>query len=152
MIINDSTLGIFTKYTITDHIKEYKRYDSAGISKGDDKTELDDEDDVAVQKWGGKWRMPTVAMMEELLRECYWVWTTTYNGKSVKGYIAYKAKYDGDKGQLISSYFTPSPNYDVARDTHLFFPDTGQRLMTGFDTEDNSGAYWSRSLDKKNRI
>ena len=85
MIINDSTLGIFTKYTITDHIKEYKRYDSAGISKGDDKTELDDEDDVAVQKWGGKWQMPTVAMMEELLRECYWVWTTTYNGKSVKG-------------------------------------------------------------------
>lgn len=93
--------------------------------------------------------MPTVAMMEELLRECYWVWTTTYNGKSVKGYIAYKAKYDGDKGQLISSYFTPSPNYDVARDTHLFFPAPGKHIMTGFDTEDDSGAYWSRSLDKK---
>lgn len=40
--------------------------------------------DVAVAKWGGKWRMPTAKEQEELLNECTWEWTAQ-NGKS--GYV-----------------------------------------------------------------
>ena len=41
----------------------------------DNKTVLDPEDDVAHVKWGGSWRMPTIAEMDELRRECKWTWT-----------------------------------------------------------------------------
>ena len=49
----------------------------------DNKAVLDLEDDVAHVKWGGSWRMPTGAEMDELRRECKWTWTEE-NG--VKGY------------------------------------------------------------------
>ena len=47
----------------------------------DNKTVLDPEDDVAHVKWGGNWRMPTDAEIEELRENCIWKWTTQ-NGKN----------------------------------------------------------------------
>ena len=47
--------------------------------------------DAAKANWGGKWRMPTHEQQEELLSECYWVWTDNYNNSDVAGYIVYKA-------------------------------------------------------------
>ena len=49
----------------------------------DDKTTLDPEDDAAYVNWGGDWRMPTRAEVDELLNNCTWTWTTQ-NG--VNGY------------------------------------------------------------------
>ena len=40
----------------------------------DYKYELDLEDDVAYDKWGGNWRMPTDAEQKELLDNCTWTW------------------------------------------------------------------------------
>lgn len=33
--------------------------------------------DVAAKSWGGKWRMPTRAEMEELRTKCTWTWVTS---------------------------------------------------------------------------
>ena len=109
----------------------------------DGKTELETSDDVASQTWGGKWQMPTRAMIEELTSQCYWVWTTTYNGKSVSGYIVYKAKTDADKGATVTS---PSSDYDVATDPHLFLPAAGGRYGSVLNDAGLDGYYWSRSL------
>ena len=53
----------------------------------DNKTVLDQEDDVASVKLGGKWRMPTDAEWTELRTKCTWTWTTNYNGTGVSGQI-----------------------------------------------------------------
>ena len=113
----------------------------------DGKTELETSDDVASQTWGGKWQMPTRAMIEELKSQCYWVWTTTYNGKSVNGYIVYKAKNDTDKGAKVTSGSSPSSDYDVATAPHLFLPAAGFRQGSELSNEGLKGYYWSRSLD-----
>ena len=115
----------------------------------DGKTELETSDDVASQTWGGKWQMPTRAMIEELKSQCYWVWTTTYNGKSVNGYIVYKAKSDTDKGVKVYSDGTPSSDYGVASDPHLFLPAAGYRQGSELNNAGLNGYYWSRSLDLK---
>ncbi|MDD7725381.1 MAG: hypothetical protein PUJ24_06930, partial [Bacteroidales bacterium] len=111
----------------------------------DGKTELETSDDVASQTWGGKWQMPTQAMIAELTSQCYWVWTTTYNGKSVNGYIVYKAKSDTDKGAKVYSGRSPSSDYDVATDPHLFLPAAGRRYGSDLNSA-GRGLYWSRSL------
>ena len=110
-------------------------------------TELETSDDVASQTWGGKWQMPTQDMIAELSSQCYWVWTTTYNGKSVNGYIVYKAKTDADKGAKVYSGRSPSSDYDVATDPHLFLPAAGLRWGSGLNGAGSYGYYWSRSLD-----
>ncbi|MBR6251553.1 MAG: fimbrillin family protein [Bacteroidales bacterium] len=110
----------------------------------DNKTELDDADDVAVQTWGGKWKMPTTEQQQELISECYWVWTNTYNAKSVNGYIVYKAKNASDKGQY--SGYTPSDEYDVTSDAHIFLPTAGYGGISDVIFVSTYGVYWSRSL------
>ncbi len=134
------------KYTFADGQTEGVWYDSDGNFIGDNKTELDDADDVAVQLWGGSWKMPTKAQQDELRNECYWVWTNTYNGKSVNGYIVYKAKSESDKGVKITSGNTPSSNYNVATDAHIFLPAAGSRWNADLDGA-GYGDYWSRSLN-----
>lgn len=64
------------------HINKYNSISFDGFI--DDKMILDPEDDVAHVKWGGKWRMPTKAELEELCDSCTWNWTTL-NG--VNGYM-----------------------------------------------------------------
>ena len=49
----------------------------------DNKTELELEDDAARHNWGGDWRMPSKKQIEELISECFCLWTTQ-NG--VQGY------------------------------------------------------------------
>lgn len=38
------------------------------------------EYDIARAKWGGKWRLPSVQEMRELVQKCTWKWVT-YNGR-----------------------------------------------------------------------
>ena len=46
----------------------------------DNKTTLDPEDDAAHVNWGGGWRMPTAAEVDELIDNCTWTWTTQKEG------------------------------------------------------------------------
>ena len=50
-------------------------------------TTLEPSDDAATVNWGGKWRMPTVKQINELLDtdNCTNEWVTDYNGSEVSG-------------------------------------------------------------------
>ena len=111
----------------------------------DTKTTLDLSDDAAYVNWGGKWRMPTKTQQDELLNECYWVWTESYNNSNVKGYIVYKAKSSSDKGQKIYKDETPSSSYKLS-DAHIFLPAAGYRNYGGLGGAGSFGDYWSSSL------
>ena len=87
----------------------------------DDKTTLDPEDDAAHVNWGGDWRMPTRAEVDELLNNCTWTWTTQ-NG--VNGYQV-SSKTNGN------SIFLPAAG---CRDADL-------------NNAGSVGYYWSASLN-----
>ena len=87
----------------------------------DNKTVLDPEDDVAHVKWGGSWRMPTKAELEELRTKCTWQWTTL-NG--------------------VNGYNVTGPNGNS-----IFLPAAGYRFGTDVDDRGDYGGYWSGSLN-----
>ena len=86
----------------------------------DRNTDLDSEDDVAHVKWGGSWRMPTGAEMNQLHNNCTWTWTTV---NSVNGY-----RVTGPNGNSI---FLPAAGYCDGEDVY----DRGSR-----------GFYWTPEL------
>ena len=73
--------------------------------------------DTARAKWGGKWRMPTEAELQELKKNCRWEWTTQ-NG--VKGY-----KVTGPNGNSI------------------FLPAAGNRYESSLYRAGSNGCCWS---------
>jgi len=111
----------------------------------DTKTTLDLSDDAAAANWGGKWRMPTRAQLDELRNQCYWVWKKGYNYSNVKGYIVYKAKTSSDKGVKIYEGGTPSSSYKLS-DAHIFLPAAGLRDDGDLNFAGTYGNYWSSSL------
>lgn len=76
--------------------------------------------DVARQKWGGSWRMPTGAEIEELTSKCTWTW---YQYKGVWG-----KKFTGPNGNSI------------------FLPAAGYRAGTSLWGEGSCGDYWGATL------
>ena len=76
--------------------------------------------DVARQKWGGGWKMPTKSQWEELLNKCSWTWTTQggHSGYNVTG---------------------PNGN-------SIFLPAAGYRGGTSSYSVGSGGRYWSASL------
>ena len=120
----------------------YTKYGSS-----DGKTTLEAEDDAASVNWGGAWRMPTKEECQELVDNCYCVWTSNYSSTGVAGYIVYKAKSSSDKGQVIKSSATPSGNYSLS-DTHIFLPDAGYYYGSYSNTYKSTGTFYcSSSLD-----
>lgn len=77
--------------------------------------------DVARYRWGGNWRLPTMAEFEELLSICTWVWTRLgdHNGFLVTG---------------------PNGN-------QIFLPAAGYRSGTSLKYPDSGGCYWSSTPD-----
>lgn len=112
----------------------------------DSKTTLDLSDDAAAANWGGKWRMPTRAQLDELRNQCYWVWKKGYNYSNVKGYIVYKAKTSSDKGVKIYEGGTPSSSYKLS-DAHIFLPAAGIRDDGDLNFAGSYGNYWSSLLN-----
>ena len=74
--------------------------------------------DAATAIWGGDWRMPTNAELQELFENCTWTWTTQ-NG--VNGY-----NVEGPNGKSI---FLPAAGYLDGSSTN--------------DTAESFGYYWS---------
>ena len=94
----------------------------------DNRSTLDLVDDVARQKWGGSWRMPTLTEFDELIDNCTWTWTAL-NG--VNGYKV-TSKISGYTGRSI------------------FLPAAGWRYGTGLIGAGSRGYYWSSSLNTDN--
>ena len=81
----------------------------------DNKTILDPEDDAATANWGGAWRMPTKAELDELCNSCTWTWidqngvfgskVVGKNGNSIflpcAGYV-----YDGSSDLRMGEYWS----------------------------------------------
>lgn len=76
--------------------------------------------DVARVKWGGSWRMPTLAECKELINKCTWTWTT----------------YNGVEGQKVTG---PNGN-------SIFLPFAGYRGGTSVGSQGSDGRYWSGTL------
>ena len=104
-------------------ISTYKFYSDNYTKYGniDNKYYLDAEDDVAKQKWGGNWRMPTYNEFQELKEKCTFT-ETEINGIPV-------TKVVGPNGNYI--YFPYPGNYT---DNTLYF-------------ENYVGSYWSSNLE-----
>ena len=79
--------------------------------------------DAARANWGGTWRLPTEAELEELKNKCTWKWTTQ-NG--VKG-----CKVTGPNGNSI------------------FLPAAGYRDRSSLFDDGEYGYYWSSTPDEK---
>ena len=76
------------------------------------------EDDAATVVLGSDYSIPTIADWKELRSQCYWEFTTDYNGTDKFGYIVYKVKSAGDKGVLKSG--TNFTYTYTLKDTHIF--------------------------------
>ena len=76
--------------------------------------------DVATVKWGGNWRMPTAAEIDELTDNCTWQWTTL---NDVNGW-----RVTGPNGNSI------------------FLPAAGCRDGQEVYNQGSNGRYWSSSL------
>lgn len=83
----------------------------------DNKKVLDPEDDVAHEKWGGSWRMPTDAEWTELWTKCTWTWTSQ----------------NGVNGRMVTG-----PN-----GKSIFLPAAGERGGVGLNDAGSCGYYWS---------
>ena len=133
-----SSNGQLTKYNIE------SRYGKNGFADG--KMVLEIKDDATHVNWGGKWWMPTREQQDELCEQCYWVWTESYDGSGVKGYIVYKAKSEADKGKYVYKGKTPSSSYSLS-DAHIFLPAAGYRGNGSLYGAGSYGLYWSSSLN-----
>jgi len=93
----------------------------SSFGRVDDKLILDPEDDVAHVEWGGSWRMPTKAEIDELVDNCSSEWT----------------ELNGVKGKK----FTSNKNGNS-----IFMPAAGFRRDSSLYSESSYGYYWSASL------
>lgn len=87
----------------------------------DNKITLDPEDDVAHVKWGGNWRMPTKAELDELRNNCTRMWTTL----------------NGVYGQKVTSKINGNS---------IFMPAAGSRYGADLYDSGSGDYYWLSSL------
>lgn len=93
----------------------------------DNKTVLDQEDDVAHVKWGGDWRMPTYPEQSELRKNCTWTWTTQ----------------NGTTGYKVTSKLNGNS---------IFLPAAGYRSDSSLKRTGTYGCYWSASLCEESAV
>ena len=93
----------------------------------DSEGNLTSQYDAATANWGGLWRMPTDAEMQELIDKCIWTWWIAQNG--VKGY-----KVTGPNGNSI------------------FLPAAGCRSGSSLPNAEIFGFYWSSTPNERSRF
>ena len=103
----------------------YKNWVNNTNVKGDNKMELDPEDDAACVNWGPQWRMPTLEQIQELVDKCYWQWTQ---------------KND------VNGYLVTGPNGNS-----IFLPASGARSSRLYN-DGKCSYFWSRTLCSKDKL
>lgn len=102
----------------------------------DNKTVLDTEDDVVIDKWGNKWCLPIEAQLSELRNETEQVYgqtATLDNGETVT--MSVKGVF------YISKVYT---------DRYIFLPNGGCRYGKDISGKPSFAQYMSKSLDTSN--
>ena len=133
------------RYCNGDYDKLTKYNNDADYGTVDNKKTLEPADDVATAIFGAEYSTPTYDDWQELINECYWVWTWNYNNHEVGGCIVYRAKTEADKGVKINEDGTPSALYSLS-DAHIFLPAAGYRVNASLGRAGSRGYYWSASL------
>ena len=111
-------------------LTKYCSYSGYGyIGYTDTKTTLDLEDDAAHVQWGGSWRMPTKAELDDLRTKCTWTW-----------YRAGNTEFNGVAGYKVTS------NVSGYTDRSIFLPAAGLRYASDHGFVGSLGFYWSSSL------
>lgn len=110
------------KHCIGSEVLMTKYCTDRSLGEVDNKTILDLDDDAAHVLWGGNWRMPTNAEMEELAAECTWTWKTQ---SGINGYLV-SSKQNGN------SIFLPAA--DCLADSY-------------YNCAGSNGMYWTSSLE-----
>ena len=107
--------------------------------------------DAATANWGGAWRMPTEAELDELLNNCTWEWTTLngVNGRRVTG-------PNGNSIFLPAAGYRFGPwSYGVGSDGYYWgstpYEGSDYRAYSlGFDSDcydwDRNGRYYGQSV------
>ncbi|MBQ6191656.1 MAG: Ig-like domain-containing protein [Bacteroidaceae bacterium] len=124
MNAGQSSRSQINKYTFADGQTDACWYDGNGNFIGDNKKELDSEDDAATANWGSDWQMPNVDQIEELINSEYTTTEWTTQG--------------GVNGRLITS---------KSNGNSIFLPAAGYRVGSYLLDAGLRGYYWSRSLD-----
>jgi hypothetical protein len=125
-----STKEQINKYQIADEEKDCCWYDSEGKFIGDGKSVLDEEDDAVCANWGGKWSMPSVEDLQELMDNTTAEWTTV----------------DGIPGMCLTS---------KTNSNSIFMPAAGHRSDVvgvgplGLSGKDGMGTYMTKTLRLK---
>lgn len=101
---------------------KYCTVDTMGVV--DNKTKLEYTDDAARQLWGGTWRIPTKAEVEELLESCTWETVTINDQPGLRA--------TGPNGNSI------------------FIPLSGTMWQRGMEFVGERGFYWASDLADNN--
>ena len=134
--------GDYFAWAETKTKKEYTEENSKAWGKDRNDISGSSRYDAARANWGGKWRMPTEAEMQELMDKCTWKWTTQNgvkgykvtgpNGNSIflpaAGQFGSSLILDGSNGYYWSS--TPS-RHNVDDAVHLYFNSGNQGMLYG---------------------
>ena len=112
-------------------ISKYVTKNDANVDYGplDYRYVIEAEDDAASLKYGGDWRLPTKAEIQELINNCSWEWQDNYNG--VSGYIV-TSKVEGYTEQSI------------------FLPMTGYMYDSKVKEINNFSNYWASNIHETN--
>ena len=123
----DSISSDFITADVTWYKYYYRDWENNAYVEGDNKMELDPEDDAAYVNWGARWRMPTLEQINELVEYCDWQWTskndvngqliTGPNGKTIflpaAGGPADVLYYDGISGYYWSRTLCSQEKYNI---------------------------------------
>ncbi len=118
---------------------DMNNYSMTKYNGTDKETVLAPEDDAATANWGGEWRIPTTAELDELKNECTWS-STTLNG--VKGFLV-TSKKDATKSIFLPAAGcyegSSSPSYKGSR-SYCLSSSLGTReyYAAGFRYSDSS--------------
>ena len=113
------------KYSDGSNFSKYNTGNNGYGGTIDNKLTLDIEDDAARANMGGDWRMPSIALMDELVSETTSEWITNFNETGING-------------RKFTSKTDPSK--------YIFIPAAGYRSGSSSDDQGIYGDVWSSSL------
>lgn len=138
--IEEGTTGSnnINKYQWADKKYQAIWYNSEQEFVGDGKRTLDATDDAAQVLWGGTWRMPSKAEVQELIDNCTWEWQQDYQGSGISGWLI----TSNVEGYTSNSIFLPAAGHyasnTISSDGEGAFIWTAELYVSSYNSETTS--------------